>query len=89
MERSMPFLNRRHCHHWPLSMVSPGDVVQVVTVRGGLGLQRRLTDMGLTPGAKVRVINNQRPGAVVIYIRGSRLALGHGVAHKIMVASLD
>jgi len=66
-------------------MVSPGEVVKVVTVRAGWGLQRRLADMGLTPGVQIRVINSQRPGPVVIDIRGSRLALGYGIAHKIMV----
>lgn len=70
----------------PLSMVSPGEVVQVVAVRAGWGLQRRLAEMGLNPGVKVRVMNSQRPGPVVIDVRGSRLALGQGVAHKIMVA---
>ena len=69
----------------PLSMASPGQVVQVVAIRAGWGLQRRLADMGLTPGVQVRVINSQRPGPVVLDVRGSRLALGHGVAHKIMV----
>ncbi len=69
----------------PLSMVSPGEVVKVVTVRAGWGLQRRLADLGLTPGVQIRVINSQRPGPVVIDIRGSRLALGYGIAHKIMV----
>lgn len=69
----------------PLSMVSPGEVVKVVAVRAGWGLQRRLADMGLTPGVQIRVINSQRPGPVVIDIRGSRLALGYGIAHKIMV----
>jgi len=66
-------------------MVSPGEVVKVVAVRAGWGLQRRLADMGLTPGVQIRVINSQRPGPVVIDIRGSRLALGYGIAHKIMV----
>ena len=69
----------------PLSMVSSGELVQVAAVRAGWGLQRRLADMGLTPGVQVRVVNSQRPGPVVIEIRGSRLALGQGVAHKIMV----
>jgi Fe2+ transport system protein FeoA len=66
-------------------MASSGDEVEVIAVRAGWGLQRRLADMGLTPGVQVRVINSQRPGPVVIDLRGSRLALGHGVAHKIMV----
>ena len=69
----------------PLSMVSPGEVVQVAAVRAGWGLQRRLAEMGLNPGVQVRVINSQRPGPVVLDVRGSRLALGHGIAHKIMV----
>ena len=69
----------------PLSMVSPGELVQVVTVRSGWGLQRRLADMGLTPGVQVRVVNSQGRGPVILDLRGSRLALGHGVAHKIMV----
>ena len=69
----------------PLSMASAGEPVKVVAVRAGWGLQRRLADMGLTPGVQVKVINSQRPGPVVIDLRDSRLALGHGVAHKIMV----
>jgi len=69
----------------PLSMVSSGEVVKVVAIRAGWGLQRRLAEMGLNPGVKVRVMNSQRPGPVVIDVRGSRLALGQGVAHKIMV----
>ena len=69
----------------PLSMASPGDLVKVVSIRAGWGLQRRLADMGLTPGVQVRIISSQRPGPVVLEVRGSRLALGHGIAHKIMV----
>lgn len=69
----------------PLSMVSSGEVVEVVAIRAGWGLQRRLAEMGLNPGVKIRVMNSQRPGPVVIDVRGSRLALGQGVAHKIMV----
>ena len=69
----------------PLSMVSPGEQVQVVSVSAGWGLQRRLADMGLTPGLKVRVVRSHRFGALVLDVRGSRLALGRGLARKIMV----
>jgi ferrous iron transport protein A len=71
----------------PLSMASSGDVVEVATVRAGWGLQRRLADLGLIAGVKVRVISRGRPGQIVLDIRGSRLALGHGVAAKIMVVA--
>jgi len=69
----------------PLAMVSPGETVQVVNTRAGWGLQRRLADMGLIPGVIIRVMNSQMPGPVIIELRGSRLALGHGMAQKILV----
>jgi ferrous iron transport protein A len=69
----------------PLSMVSTGETVEVAAVRAGWGLQRRLADLGLTPGVRVRIISSGKPGPVVLNVRGSRLALGYGVANKIMV----
>ena len=71
--------------HMPLAMVRPGEVVTVIEIRAGRGLQRRLADMGLTPGVSIRVINSQMPGPIIIDLRGSRLVLGHGMAQKIMV----
>jgi ferrous iron transport protein A len=69
----------------PLAMVRPGELVIVIGVRAGWGLQRKLADMGLTPGIQIRVINSQMPGPVLIDLRGSRVALGRGVAQKILV----
>ena len=71
----------------PLSMVSTGETVKLAAVRAGWGLQRRLADLGLTPGVRVRVVSSGKPGPVVLDVRGSRLALGYGVAHKIMVSA--
>ncbi|RLC71385.1 MAG: ferrous iron transport protein A [Chloroflexi bacterium] len=69
----------------PLAMARPGELVTVIGVRAGWGLQRRLADLGLTPGVQIRVINSQMPGPVLIDLRGSRVALGRGVAQKVMV----
>ena len=69
----------------PLAMARPGELLRVIGVRAGWGLQRRLADMGLTPGVEIRVINSQMPGPVLIDVRGSRVALGRGVAQKVMV----
>jgi len=71
--------------HMPLAMVSPGEMVTMVDVRAGWGLRRRLADMGLVPGTTLRVINGHMPGPIIIDLRGSRLALGRGMAQKIMV----
>jgi ferrous iron transport protein A len=69
----------------PLAMARPGELVTLIGVRAGWGLQRRLADMGLTPGVQIRVMNSQTPGPVLIDLRGSRVALGRGVAQKILV----
>ena len=66
-------------------MVSSGEKVTLVSLRAGWGLKRRLADLGLTPGVEFKVISSGRPGQVVLDVRGSRLALGHGVSGKIMV----
>ncbi|MFH1662592.1 MAG: FeoA family protein [Chloroflexota bacterium] len=73
----------------PLSTVPSGKQVQIVNIEAGWGLQRRLADMGLTPGLKVMVISSQKPGSVVLDVRGSRLALGRGISHKIIVRTTD
>ena len=69
----------------PLAMASPGEVVRIADIRAGRGLTRRLADMGLVPGTDIRVINSYRPGPVLLEVRGTRLALGHGMAQKILV----
>ena len=72
----------------PLAMTRPGELVTVIGVRAGWGLQRRLADMGLTPGVQIRVINSQMPGPIIIDLRGSRVVLGHGMAQKIIVKEI-
>ena len=69
----------------PLAMAKPGETVTVTGVRAGWGLQRRLADMGLTPGVQIRVMNCQISGPVIIDLRGSRVALGRGICQKVMV----
>jgi len=69
----------------PLAMARPGELVTVTGIRAGRGLQRRLADMGLTPGVQIRVINSGASGPVLIDLRGTRVALGRGIAQKIVV----
>ena len=59
--------------------------------RGGAGgrgwrFQKRLMDMGLTPGARVTVMKSAPfRGPVEVRVRGSRLAIGRGMAQRIFV----
>ena len=69
----------------PLAMARPGETVELVDVRGGLGLQRRLAEMGLGPGSRFTVDTSGRPGPFVIRVKGSRLILGHGMVARVFV----
>ena len=68
-----------------LTRVAAGETVRVVSLSAGWGMQRRLGDLGLTPETEIKMISSGRPGPVVLEVRGSRLALGQGVASKIIV----
>jgi ferrous iron transport protein A len=68
-----------------LTGMEAGDTVAVTAVRAGWGLQRRLGHMGITPGTFLKVVSGGETGQTLVEVRGSRLALGHGVAEKIMV----
>lgn len=69
---------------FPLSMANSGTQVRIVSLRGGAGMDRRMTEMGLNIGAQVKVLQQEGSGLVVM--RGeSRFALGGGMAHRVMV----
>lgn len=58
----------------------------IVLVSGGAQACRRLTDMGLTPGTKVTLNRaSSKVGALEVCIRSSCLAIGRGLAEKILV----
>ncbi|HEX79515.1 MAG TPA: hypothetical protein G4O19_05100 [Dehalococcoidia bacterium] len=69
----------------PLCAATYGKILTVIGFRGGHGMQRRLADMGLTPGTELKLINCDRHSPVIIEVRGTRLALGRGVAHHVLV----
>jgi len=68
----------------PLASAPEGSRVVVVSVTGGVGVRRRLLEMGFAPGSEVEVIANKR-GPVVVRVRGVTIALGRGVAAKVLV----
>ena len=71
----------------PLAMVGPGQAVKLVKVAAGRVLCRRLAEMGLTPGVQLEVVQDQG-GPLLLAVRDSRLALGRGMAQKIIVESI-
>ena len=69
----------------PLTMINEGRIVILREILGGMGIRRRLTDMGLRPGSRIRIVSNSRCGPFVVGIGETRLMLGRGMAQKIMV----
>lgn len=70
----------------PLLSLNEGERGIFVRAIGGYGLVRRLADMGLTPGAEVKIVRKcVFGGPVEIEVRGVTLAIGRGIAARIMV----
>lgn len=70
-------------------MADEGVCVRVVALRGGTGLERRLTDMGLNVGSELTVTQRQGGSALVVCRGETRFALGDGMAHKILVEEVS
>jgi ferrous iron transport protein A len=69
----------------PLSNVQSGETVKLASIDAGRGLHSRLASMGLVPNVEITVVSNSRPGPFVISVKNSKMMLGRGMAHKIMV----
>ena len=62
-----------------------GGIFYFNSCEGGDSAMAKLADMGLLPGERIKVINNTGIGPVTLEIKGSKVAIGHGLARKIMV----
>lgn len=69
----------------PLSLAKEGEKVRIVRINAGHNLNSRLSSMGLLPSVEITVINNGHPGPVIVNVKNSKIMLGRGMAHKIMV----
>ncbi len=73
----------------PLIMAPPGEDVKLVAIHGGQRIRKRLADLGLTPGTVLRMVQADSRGPLIVAFKNdARLALGRGMAHKIMVEPL-
>jgi len=69
-----------------LDMMSAGESGEVVDVRGGPRMVRRLAEMGLVPGARLSVVGGWGGrGPVMVRLGGGKLGLGRGMARRVLV----
>ena len=73
----------------PLALAKPGERVIIREIAGGKSALLRLSSMGLRPGDQIEIINNTGHGRIILGHDYTRLAIGRGVAQKIMVSVAD
>jgi Fur family ferric uptake transcriptional regulator len=70
----------------PLAMAKPGENVVIKDIMGGSHARSRLASMGLRRGDLLEIINNNGLGRLIVGHETMRLAMGRGIAQKIMVS---
>jgi ferrous iron transport protein A len=69
-----------------LTQLEEGESGVVVEIQGGHGLLRRLESLGIRVGKKVTKVSSQfMRGPITVRIDNYQVALGFGMAKKIMV----
>lgn len=68
-----------------LDHVKPGASVRVAAIDAGQALKSRLAALGILANAALKVIRNDGAGQIIIQVKESRIILGRGMTHKIMV----
>ena len=74
----------------PLTALKDGETGILTSMEAGYGrgweFHKRLEDMGLTPGTEVTVVKSAPfNGPLEVFVRGSRLAIGRGMAERVFV----
>jgi len=74
----------------PLALIESGEKVEIVDfVKKGKSLFNHLRDIGIFAGKIVEVVSNQGHGPLLLRIDEARIAIGRGMAMKIMVRRLQ
>lgn len=70
----------------PLAMGKEGERLIVKDILGGRGIKEKLVSMGIRIGYETEIISNTGMGRLIVACGHTRLALGRGVANKILVS---
>ncbi len=64
-----------------------GSSYEVCGVHVEESVSRRLQALGLNDGTVIKILNRKKKGALIIQVRGTRLALGQHISSGIEVKS--
>ncbi len=68
----------------PLSDLKAGEKGVVRHISGGMGVLKKLLNIGIRTGSTVRVLNTSA-GPLIVAAEGTKAAIGKGVASKIVL----
>lgn len=68
----------------PLSMAGCGQTLHIKKITGQDDVRRHLANLGLVVGEEVTVMC-ETSGNIILCVKGSRIALGKGMANRIIV----
>jgi ferrous iron transport protein A len=69
----------------PLKNAKIGSIYTVKSISLDRAVMGRLEALGLTKETTIRILNRNRTGAVILLVRGSRLALGGKITEAIYI----
>lgn len=81
----------------PLGLLSEGERAEVVEIKTQRGYCHgksknqlcHAEDMGIRIGKTIEMLNNKGRGPILVKVDDSRIAIGRGMAMKIMVRRID
>lgn len=87
--------SNKHTHHkragsvTALTELKEGEHARISFILGGQGARCRLAELGLVSGTRIKVerMRALRSGPIELEVRGSHLAIGHGIASKVFVVN--
>lgn len=68
-----------------LQRAQVGSTYRIDTIELPLQTEKRLEALGLTQGTPICVLNKKGRGTMIVQVRGTRFALGHGITQSIQV----
>ncbi|MCY6484477.1 FeoA family protein [Clostridium aestuarii] len=68
----------------PLAFINRGEKAKIQEINGGDTFSKKMIEMGFNKGTEIEIVNNDR-GPLIVAVGESRIALGRGMAQRIMV----
>jgi len=73
----------------PLAFLPEGAKATVSDIQGEKSIVGHLADMGFTPSARIMILKSCPPGAMLVWVKEARIALGRGMAMQILVNEIE